>query len=72
MYYCSNCGVVIFYNRPDNPNKETKAYIPLECKTCGSNKGYRKMLPEFLSALNMNEFDKFQNMVKEILEIEEE
>jgi len=67
MYYCINCGVVVFLNRPDSNVEYTKPFVELECKVCTSNKGYRKILPEFFNAANAVEFDRFQEKMNEEL-----
>ncbi len=70
MYYCINCGVVVFLNRPDTTEEFTKPYVEMTCKVCDSEKGYRKVLPEFFRAANMIEFDRFQEKVNAELDLE--
>ena len=72
MYYCISCGVVVYENRPDSKSKMNKPFLSKRCAVCGNSKGFRKVLPEFFRSAHLDEFNRFREMVFEILEIEED
>ncbi|MDH5401849.1 MAG: hypothetical protein OEZ01_08850 [Candidatus Heimdallarchaeota archaeon] len=67
MYYCNICGVVKFLTRAENKNKPDGPSIVMECKICGKNTTYRKLIPEDLGAANSKEVSiNFSNIYSEL------
>ena len=70
MYYCNNCGVVIFLNRSENANKPRELpSIQIDCMLCKQT--YRKLLPEHINSTHQKEFDQtIKAMYNEILRLQ--
>ena len=73
MYYCNNCGHIVYLNRAENSSKPgKKASIEMECLLCKSHTTYRKLVPEDLNSINSNEYNlTIKALYNEIMKIKD-
>jgi len=67
MYYCNNCGTIIFVNRPENIEKEVRPSFTSNCVACKEDVTFRKLVPEDFDAANVKELDSSVKYLKGVI-----